>query len=80
MSWCVVRRQHGPLHIASPTGRGYTTLCGHTLAGSDLDVPRPKWPTTKQGLSRYWGKVWALEVQCRKCRRAVASPAVGVHA
>lgn len=55
-----VRKAHGVLHLAKPTGRGYRTACKRTLAGSGLDVPR----------RRDWSRCWALEAVCARCERA----------
>lgn len=54
-------RAGAPLHIARPTGRGYRTACGRSLAGPRLEVPRAP-----------WSRAWRLELVCAVCDRRQA--------
>lgn len=62
-----VRTAAGPLHLSKPTGRGYRTACGRTLAGARLVVPE-RHPRTRLGRRiDGWARAWALELVCRQC-------------
>lgn len=74
MTYMPVRRKNGPLHIASPTGKGYTTACGRKLAGADLTVPMPRIDLGRRHREAFWADVWSYEVVCRNCEKADPTP------
>lgn len=65
-----VRRGNGPLHIATPTGRGYFTACGRTLAGPNLHIPYPRINLGRAHLEAHWARCWALEKACKSCDKS----------
>jgi hypothetical protein len=66
-----VRRGHGPLHLSEPTGRGYQTVCGRTLAGANLSVPMPK-IRLQAHIYVHWRRCFDAD-PCRTCLKAATS-------
>lgn len=55
------------LHLASPTGSGYMSICGRRLAGEDVQVPMPRFPRSRRHVEAHWAKCWDLERVCLTC-------------